>query len=142
MELDTIKARGMVLMPTMPIGNNIPQSMEKVTMNQKGIEAVAKAMDFIGTGAQAVKDIMQDGKVTISDSVYILPVAMKIGGVLKTITDVPAELKDKITPEEKAVLLETLKGMSFMPADMNEEKLDRLVSWIVEGKNILTDFYL
>lgn len=138
--LDDITPLGLEKQPEKEI--SVPTKLEEVSMNQKGVEALSKAIEFIGLTASVIKKAEADGKITLTDAIYAAPLVFKIVPLVEAVKEIPAELKDQITPEEIAILADTVVGMDLIPSTVPPDAIKRILAFIAEGKAIMEDYFV
>lgn len=68
------------------------------------IQNTKEVLDFAFAGAGAVKSAMADGKISLEDLGYLMPVVMTAGPAFQDLGKVPKELGDLSEEEAKEVL--------------------------------------
>lgn len=108
-------------------------------LNEKGIGATATALEFFGSAVIAIhKSLKDDGKITVKDLPKFWDPVKNCWGFISTIKDIPAELKDIITDEEKEYLVKKMKDLGF-DSDYTSELVERWLTEIIEIKKLIED---
>lgn len=117
----------------------IPNKLE-VYMEQKGVESLIKAIKYIGTVGKAIKTSLEgDNKITITDAVNFMPVLIATPGFISAIVDVPAELADTITEDEKMQIISAIKETALIPENV-EEAVDTAIKIVFDIKNFVFQY--
>lgn len=85
-----------------------------------GIEETAELVDLAAGLGVAAYNMLQDGKISLGDYLYLIPVLPLLGPAVGGISKVPAEIKD-IDPEEVDILIARTKGKFDIPFECVEE---------------------
>lgn len=115
--LDELNGIGLEPIPT----QKIPTKLEEVKMENKTVESCVKVLKFVGKIGVAIKEsLADDGKITITDAGNFLGVITATPGVIAAIPDVPAELADTISDEEKQLIVDAVKETGLIPENVEE----------------------
>ena len=103
----------------------IPTKLEEVVMEQKNVDALVKTLKFAGKVGNAVKESLEgDGKITITDAGNFLPVITALPGVISALPEIPAELADNISDEEKAEFVKAIEETGLIPENVEDAVSD------------------
>lgn len=92
--------------------------------NLRGIENTAKVIGFAADMANVVKkvtapDSTSGQKISITEVASFIPPALHLPSVIAAAIELPAELVDKITPEEMAILEGEIKKIEYLAENAN-----------------------
>lgn len=99
---------------------NAPMKLEYLK-NQYGVSETVDLIEFLVSIAVAVKkSFADDGKFTVADALNFLSPVTLFPSAITGIDKVPLEMKDEITPEEKAAMLAVVVKAGILPVDAEE----------------------
>lgn len=128
--------------------NNKNEMKELIMSDQnlKGIQETLDVLDFAASLINIVSDVTAEdstggSKVTVTELPAFFPLVFKIAPMVSGIKEVPAELLDKITDEEKSKIKEVIKKVK---AIQNDADLDMAVNdfleWALITKHLITKY--
>jgi|GEM_PF-6680362 hypothetical protein len=131
--------------PTPSMGGTIKTTMEgveKMPENKEGIDGVVGVVKFAVSTAKAIKNsLADDGKITIADSLNFADPIMKLPAAISGISKIPAELKDTITDDEKAQIIEVIKDSGVLP-DKAEAIAEKAIAITLDIKAFVFDNFI
>lgn len=110
--------------------------------NKQSVENTISVISFLGTLAKSIQGALaNDNKISFVEVIGMVPDLIKLPGVLAAIKDVPAELTDEITAEEKAQLVATIKATGCIPEKASAAVEDGL-KIMIDLKNYIFTYFV
>lgn len=126
--------------------NNEMKELNMPEQNLKGIQETLDVLEFAASLTNIVSDVTAEdsaggSKVTVTELPSFFPLVFKIAPMVSGIKEVPAELIDKITDEEKAQIKAVIKTVKAIQNDADlDQAVDDFLEWALVTKHLITKY--
>jgi hypothetical protein len=126
------------------INNKMENYME--ALNKEGIEETLDIFKFFVGIGNTVKSVTAEdsagGKsVTLMEDLQFIPDAKNAIAAVVGIAKIPAEVMDTITPDEYAQLEAVINESKFIPDDLKNGAVKKILKWTVDTKNLIFELF-
>jgi len=114
--------------------------------NLKGIQETIDVLNFAADLVNIVGEVTAESssggkKVTLTELPAFFPLLFKVAPMVSGITEVPGELLDKITEDEKNQIKEVLKKVKAINDDADlEQAVEDFLEWALITKHLITKY--
>ena len=125
--------------------NNEMKELNMPDQNMKGIQETLDVLEFAASLTNIVSDVTAEGsaggsKVTVTELPSFFPLVFKIAPMVSGIKEVPAELIDKITDEEKEKIKSVIKTVKAIQEADLDQAVDDFLEWALITKHLITKY--
>ena len=125
--------------------NNEMKELNMLDQNMKGIQETLDVLEFAASLTNIVSDVTAEGsaggsKVTVTELPSFFPLVFKIAPMVSGIKEVPAELIDKITDEEKEKIKSVIKTVKAIQEADLDQAVDDFLEWALITKHLITKY--
>jgi len=125
---------------------NLMKEIAMPEQNLKGVQETLDVLDFAASLINIVSDVTAEDsaggkKVVLTEAPSFFPLLFKIAPMISGITEVPSELIDKITPEEKNQIKAVIKKVKAIQdnADL-DQAVEDFLEWTLTTKHLITKY--
>lgn len=143
----TIDPKPVESLPVKDIKELIPNNLRALKMeNLKSIKETIDVLEFAKDLVNIVGDVTAaesagGSKVSLTEYPAFVPLIFKVPDLVSGIKEVPAELADKITEEEKAQIEAVLKKVNALKNNPDiSEAVEDFLNWTIQTKELIMKY--
>lgn len=148
MPVETLPVKDYKLLIQKMFKNNLMKEINMPEQNLKGVNETLDVLKFAVSLTNIVGDITSassagGSKVTLMEMPAFFPLVFKIAPMVTGIKEVPAELIDKITPEEKEQIKAVIREVNAIKnnADL-DQAVEDFLEWALMTKHLVTKYVI